>query len=559
MAAETSIIREFLVALGFQSDEAALKKFETGIDQATKAAVRLATAVTATAVAVSLGVTRVASNLERLYFASIKANDSAANLKAFDRAAQNFGTEAGEALGSAEALARFLRENPGGEGLLASLGVQTRDANQQLRGTTDLMLELGQQLAQRPYYLARQYAGMFGISEDTLRALRTGDFEREVLRMREQLKDAGFSQATKDAHAFMIELRDLTTVLQTFGIQVYNALSQRLGVSLASFTAWLRENGPTLAGRTAEILERILDVAERAGAAITWIVDKLIEWDRQTDGWSTRILVLTAVLKALGGFAIIGGVISLAGAFAKLAVGITAAAGAGTGFLGVLGKLGVVGATGAAAYGAGTLIQQALPESANDAIGRWIAKALMLFSNRGAAEALAQNDPIEYFRMLGWSREQATGIVANLQAESGMDPQATGDNGQAVGVAQWHPDRQQVYYDRMGKGLEESTLAEQLDFVDYEMRFGAERAAGALLMAATSARQAAEIVARHYERPANVDQEAAKRGELAVQLSQETNIHLHGGPNSATNARDVANEQKDVNAQLVRNFSSLVQ
>lgn len=557
--AESGIIREFLVALGFKSDEAALKKFEGGIDKTTKSVVKLATVVTATALAVSIGVTKIASNLEALYFASIKTNSSATNLKSFDRALQNLGTEAGEGLQSVQGLARFLRENPSGEGFLAGLGVQTRDANDELRDTTDLLLDLSKTFAGLPYPLAHQYAGMFGISEDTLRAMRSGGFEREVLRMRAQMKNTGFEQATKDAHRFMMEMRDLVTQLEYFGIQVYNAISRRLGGGLHSLTDWLRVNGPMLAERTADILVRILDLIERITPAITWLIDQFIAWDKATNGWSTRILALLAVLKMFGGFAIIGGVLSLAGAFMKLAAGIGAATAAGAGGAGVLGSLGLLGVAGGVGYGIGTLIHKILPDNANDKIGEGIASVLTLFRNKTASEALATNNPMAYLRMLGWTKEQAAGLVANLQAESGMNPRAVGDGGKAVGIAQWHPDRQAAFRQRMGKNVQDASVDEQLNFVDYELRFGLERQAGAMLRAATSARQAAEIVSRYYERPAAREAEAAKRGAAAVQLAQETHIHMHGGGDPAANGRAVAHEQDRVNARLTRNMQTAVQ
>jgi hypothetical protein len=116
---DSSVIREFLVKLGFKADEQQLQNFEKGIDRATKAVVGLAAAIEVTAVAVAAGVARFASNLEALYFASIRTNTAAANLQAYDLAVQNFGGTAGEATASIEGLAAALRKNPGNEGVLS--------------------------------------------------------------------------------------------------------------------------------------------------------------------------------------------------------------------------------------------------------------------------------------------------------------------------------------------------------------------------------------------------------------------------------------------------------
>lgn len=82
---------------------------------------------------------------------------------------------------------------------------------------------------------------------------------------------------------------------------------------------------------------------------------------------------------------------------------------------------------------------------------------------------------------LGLTRTQAAGIVGNLIAESGMNPQATNPSG-AEGIAQWLGDRKNIFIygrDRKGnqyswKGLGKSpntaTLKEQTDFLIWELR-----------------------------------------------------------------------------------------
>ncbi|BCF88668.1 phage tail tip lysozyme [Paraburkholderia largidicola] len=131
---------------------------------------------------------------------------------------------------------------------------------------------------------------------------------------------------------------------------------------------------------------------------------------------------------------------------------------------------------------------------------------------------------IDYFQSRGWSRSQAIGIVANLQRESQVDPTAVGDNGQAYGIAQWHKDRQDAFQKWAGNWIGNSTLEQQLGFVDYELRNGNERAAGSALAGASTPEQAADIVSRLYERPGAADSEAAARSQFAGQLSG-----LYGG------------------------------
>ncbi len=128
------------------------------------------------------------------------------------------------------------------------------------------------------------------------------------------------------------------------------------------------------------------------------------------------------------------------------------------------------------------------------------------------------NGAMKHFMDKGWTREQAAGIVANLNKESNLRPGAVGDGGKAYGIAQWHPDRQAEFEKKYGKSIRGSSVAEQLDFVHYEMTEGKEKAAGDRLKRAQSAAEAGSIVSKYYERPLAREAEAAERGAAAERL-----------------------------------------
>ena len=123
---------------------------------------------------------------------------------------------------------------------------------------------------------------------------------------------------------------------------------------------------------------------------------------------------------------------------------------------------------------------------------------------------------IGYFQSQGWSRAQAVGIVANLDAESRMEAgihQIGG--GPGYGLAQWEGPRQRDFARWAGHDIQGSSFAEQLRFVQHELTTTESRAGNAL-RAATDPREAASIVTRLYERPADSAGEAVRRGERAV-------------------------------------------
>jgi hypothetical protein len=554
--ADQQVIKEFLVKLGFKQDEASLKKFTNGVEGATKNVVKLVTAIQGASLTIAAGVTAFASTLEKMYFSAKRAGSSAISLKAIEQTLQNINGSGDDALNSVQALATFMRNQPGGVGYLKSLGVDALDAKGNMRDMADIMVDLGRQMRNKPYYLAKMQAEQLGIDEQTLRGMMDPTFEAQLKKQKAILEKSGFNKAAEDANKFMQMVRELQTLMQVFAVKVQDALMNKLGGSLQNLTEWVRKNGDQIATRIAEILMTILDVAEAIIPAIKWLVDKFLALDKATDGWSTKIILLVGALNLLGAGSLVAGVLSLAGAMGKLALPILAIAGAA-----------------AAGYKIGEFVNDMLPQSVKDKIGEYTAQTLAFFGNEEAQRAIGgapatpgkakpgkpgggnASDPVRFFMGMGWSKDQAAGIVANLKHESSMNPKAVGDSGKAYGLAQWHPDRQANFKKWAGKDIRDSSAEEQMRFVNYELTEGAEMRAGRLLRAAKNAKQSGEIVSRYYERPKNVEAEEAKRGASAVQIAQTTEININGASDPGATARAVASEQGRVNADMTRNFN----
>ena len=527
--AESNVIKEFLVALGFKSDEASLKKFTNGIATATKSVVGLALAIEGTAVTVSIGVARWASSLEALYFASIRTGSAASNLKAFDRAAQSFGTSAGEALASVEGLARFMRNNPGGEGMingwLMGMGLSTRDANGRLKETTEILQEIGRLFANQQshgqQYLASQLASQWGIDERTMFAIEDPNFGRKFAE--EQRKFAGVAAMAERAHRFMEEIRRLGDEVERFGFKVQDALQNRLGLSVESITTWLEKNGDRLAATVVNGLQQLFNLAEILKPALVWLYDKFVEMDKATDGWSTKILALLVALKFLGGTEIITGLAGLTIAFARVAVAAAGAAGA------------ISGATTAAAIGTGIglgwAIQKYVPGWA-DFFGS-IGSKLFDYTHR-------TEDATRRWINRGYTPAQAAGIVANEQAESNFRENASGDGGKAYGAFQFHKSWQDKFRRWSGKDIAGSSLADQEDFVNYELRHGELQSLfKAMQNAPNNAQLSAEMFTSMFERPADTAGEAARRGRNAAIIHQNVTIHIDGAQSPEATGRAV--------------------
>ncbi|MFZ5936585.1 phage tail tip lysozyme [Pseudomonas sp. HS6-2] len=556
--ADQDVMKEFLVSLGFKVDKQGMKSFTDGVDNATRTVKNLVTVITGASLAVAAGVSAFASNLEGLYFASERVGASATSIKSAEYAARDLGASASEARGSLESMARFLRENPGGEAFLKGIGVQTRDVNGNLRDTADLMVGLGNRLRSMPWYQAKQYAGILGVDDNTLRAIISGDFGRKLEQNRKRLAGSGLDQATKDAHAFMEALRGLMIQFESFTVRLQASLMQKLGPELQSFSEWFEKNSPMVADRLADIIAKLLDLAEKAGPYLKQIWQFFVDLDAATDGWSTRLLILVGILNTIGALGVVTGISNLAAAFVRLgsAIGGAGTAAAGAGALGSL----------AAGLGA-ALYSPSLNDGEDEIVRRRRAN-----EDAAAGEINGGTDMgnmiLQYFQGLGWTREQSAGIVANLSVESGFDPTAVGDNGKAYGIAQWHPDRQANFKAWAGKDIRQSTLEDQLNFIQYELTEGAEVAAGKLLRAASNSSDAGSIVSRYYERPGSGStpeereaaraREAANRGAIAAGITQSTTINVYGATDPNATASAVSGAQKQVTQDMKRNLSSPV-
>ena len=598
MAGNAEVIREFLVALGFKVDQKGLKTFKEGVEDSTKGVVRLVATIQGAALTIGASVAGFASKIESLYFVGRRVGATENSLRALGGAARDFGVSADVALGSVEAIAKFMRNNPAGESYIASLGVQTRDANGNLRDTVDLVADIGRVMAAKPTWLASQYGSILGIDENLMLAMRDPAFIERLRQIRKEAENNGMSRAAKDAHELMNSIRELGRTADNMFTLIQADLQEKVGPELKQFSAWFKDNAPEIAKRISDVAQVVLRMAETVLPVLGAVIEKFVEWDKATNGWTTNILLAVAALKVLGGFQILSGLGKLSGALRGVGVAAAAAqAGAAAGGAAAAGAGVAAGATigttalAAAAIGApiaigGAYLQHQMTGT-EEGIKQRIADRqarikekdeLIELDPRNAAKYQAEKIPLErdiaeytkkleqlkvapaaglpdameFFQKLGWTQEQAAGIVANLKHESNMRADAVGDQGQAYGIAQWHPDRQANFAQWAGKDIRQSTLAEQLAFVHHELTQGAEQRAGQLLRASQNAQQAGEVVSRYYERPRDADGEALRRGQTAVSMNANTTIYVSGARDPMAVAEAVASEQGRVNDAAVR-------
>ncbi|MBA2934181.1 LysM peptidoglycan-binding domain-containing protein [Sphingomonas sp. CGMCC 1.13654] len=133
------------------------------------------------------------------------------------------------------------------------------------------------------------------------------------------------------------------------------------------------------------------------------------------------------------------------------------------------------------------------------------------------SESQRIDQAMQYFEGQGWSKAQAAGIVANLDAESGLRSIPQNGGGPGYGIAQWEGPRQAEFQRWSGHDIHGSSFAEQLRFVQHELTT-TEAGAGNALKQTNDAREAGQIVTRLYERPADTAGQSVARGNRAADI-----------------------------------------
>lgn len=261
MNAET--IKDFLVSLGFQVDESGARKFESVLTGTTLQAIKMATAVEAAALSVVAYTAKIASGLDNLYWASQRTGATVAGIQQIGYAVSQMGGSVEGARGSLENLSRFMRNNPGAEGFLNRLGVQTRDASGNMRDMASIFTGVGNKLNTMPYYRANQFAQMFGIDENTLMAMRrgVGQFSAQYSQM---AKAIGYNadNAAVSSNKFMTSLR-------SFG-QMAGMARDKIGSNLAGGLAGSIDN---LRKQVLDNFPKIEGMLTAGGKGLLWLAD----------------------------------------------------------------------------------------------------------------------------------------------------------------------------------------------------------------------------------------------------------------------------------------------
>lgn len=122
-------------------------------------------------------------------------------------------------------------------------------------------------------------------------------------------------------------------------------------------------------------------------------------------------------------------------------------------------------------------------------------------------------------QQLGLNSAAASGVLANIEAESGFSLTAYGDSGTSFGLCQWHNSRfANLRSFCISRGYDYTSLEGQLNYLSYELRTKYTDTYNVLRSVpdtSDGAYQAAYYWCVHFEAPANKEAAGARRGRTA--------------------------------------------
>ena len=158
------------------------------------------------------------------------------------------------------------------------------------------------------------------------------------------------------------------------------------------------------------------------------------------------------------------------------------------------------------------------------------------------SKAENEKQSYDFWRSQGFTSAQASGLVANEKRESNFDPNATGDNGQAKGIFQWHGDRRAAILAATGIDVSNASHADQLKAAAWELQ---NRGDSDKLRGMTSSFDSGALISRIFERPAYGFAESQIRGMMATQEMRKFGDSATSSPSFNVNSIVVQTQATD--------------
>ena len=336
-----TIIKSFLVQLGFKIDEASLRKFEAQVKETEKSVKSFAIGMAALAVGVEEAIRRVGREFQQLFFLSAQIGTSVHNLESMQFALSQIGITAGQFGSALSSINTKMLESPGMRyyihNLLPSFSAVTGTAEQALEGMADRLEALMgmEEGAAKNSAIAVEIAHQRRLGLDTTMMLQMAKFGKERRYWQEEDRkfleaihlsaDESAKQSFMAMQAWGFAWRQVTNIFNLFTLQTMPMVQ---GV-LTRFSKWL--SGPEGTALIKEWGDWLRDYFSDPKRIQEW-GDKLVEVGRGAVEVAKAFVVLAGwIIKlndALGStktlLAVLIGFAFLKGAIAGIGKGLAA-------------------------------------------------------------------------------------------------------------------------------------------------------------------------------------------------------------------------------------------
>lgn len=314
------VIKEFLVGLGFEIDEAGLNKFSSAVGSASLKVMALGAATVAAATAVFAAVQDIADEYDQLDKLATRFRTTTEAVDEFADMAGVLGLSKEQSIGSLKALDQAIADTALGMGrakmVFEELGIKVTDANGKMKPTTEVMDDLALKLKDMEKGKAIRVMERLGLDPALMKL-----FNADLAQLRQDLNDidkaAGFDlgEAVAESKAFMSSWRALTIEFNKVKL-VFEKLYESIGVKLMpkmragieqfraqieQFRRKLMDNFEAIRNAIMMVIDFIMRGAEafiilfmRVFGVVSDVVTGIISWFGKLD--STTQMVILGVL-----------------------------------------------------------------------------------------------------------------------------------------------------------------------------------------------------------------------------------------------------------------------
>jgi hypothetical protein len=312
----TETIKEFLVSLGFQTDEVSLAKFNSGIFKAGVAVTALGGLVESAArelfagVSNMLSVNRYADELEHINDVAERTDVAASEIMRMNYLAEQNASSSAAMESSLEGLSRAAGLASIGMGRAAKvfeeLDIQVKDSNGKLKNSAVLFDDLSKKLQGMEKGKAQGIMSRLGVDPTLLKAM-TEDMAEFNAQYKQMFDASGLDakEAAADADEYNDTLGRLGVTLNLIGKKYASNIFKPLTKMIESMRMTIVANMPAIIAAITKVTEVILHVGDvfftvagRVFSIIASVIGFISEANDATDGWLLTIGLIVLAWRA---------------------------------------------------------------------------------------------------------------------------------------------------------------------------------------------------------------------------------------------------------------------